>query len=141
MLRALPCVLLCLLTVQAGYAVESANRFDGEWNTILSCPNSNGALGYSFEFPALIKQGVLHAEKGTRGEPGWLQLDGPISPDGTGSIYASGLIGAAEMAVGHRPPGTQYGYHVDVQFTADSGTGHRLEGRPCTVVFAKKRSG
>jgi hypothetical protein len=53
-------------------------------------------------------------------------------------MYASGLVGAAEMAVGHRPPGTQYGYHVDVQFTGNTGKGRRIEGRPCTVSFAKK---
>jgi hypothetical protein len=141
MSRSLLCVLLCLLAVRGGRAVESANRFDGEWQTILSCPNSNGALGYSFEFSSLIKGGILHGEKGVKGEAGWLQLDGPISPDGTGRIYASGLVGAAEMAVGHRPAGTQYGYHVDVQFTDSSGKGRRVEGRPCTVSFAKKPSG
>ena len=130
--------LLCLLAVGAGQAAESANRFDGEWDTILSCPNSNGALGYSFEFPSLVKEGVLHAEKGVKGQPGWLQLDGPISPDGSANLYASGLVGAAEMAVGHRPPGTQYGYHLDVQFNGISAKGQRVEGRPCTVTFAKK---
>jgi hypothetical protein len=139
--RALLYVLLCLLAVRAGQAVENANRFDGEWDTILSCPNSNGALGYSFEFSSVIKEGVLHGEKGVKGQAGRLQLDGPISPDGTGSLYASGLVGAAEMAVGHRPPGTQYGYHVEVQFTDNSGKGHRVEGRPCTVSFAKKQPG
>ena len=102
MSRALLCLLLSLLAVRAGHAAESANRFDGDWDTILSCPNS---------------------------------------PDGTGSLSASGLVGAAEMAVGHRPPGTQYGYHVDVQFTDNSGKGRRVEGRPCTVSFAKKHSG
>ncbi len=138
MFRVFLSALLCLLAVRAGQAAESANRFDGEWDTILSCPNSNGALGYSFEFPSLIKGGVLHAEKGVKGQPGWLQLDGPISPDGGANLYASGLVGAAEMAVGHRPPGTQYGYHLDVQFNGNSGKGQRVEGRPCTVTFAKK---
>jgi hypothetical protein len=138
MSRVLLSALLCLLAIRAGQAADSAERFDGEWNTVLTCPNSNGALGYSFEFPSLIKHGVLHAEKGVKGQPGWLQLDGPISPDGTGNLYASGLVGAAEMTVGHRPPGTQYGYHVDVQFTDNSGKGQRVEGRPCAITFAKK---
>jgi hypothetical protein len=138
MSRVLLSALLCLLAIRAGRAAESVERFDGEWNTVLTCPNSNGALGYSFEFPSLIKHGVLHAEKGVKGQPGWLQLDGPISPDGTGNLYASGLVGAAEMAVGHRPPGTQYGYHVAVELSDNSGKGQRIEGRPCTVTFAKK---
>jgi hypothetical protein len=141
MCKASLCVLVCLVAFRAGYAAESASRFDGEWDTIVSCSNANGALGYSFEFPSVIKEGVLHGEKGTKGQAGWLQLDGPISQDGTGSLYASGLVGAADMAVGHRPAGTQYGYHVDVQFNATSGTGHRVEGRPCTVSFSKKHAG
>ena len=70
-----------------------------------------------------------------------MQLDGPIAPDGKGSIYASGRVGAAEMAVGHRPPGTEYGYHVDVQFTGNRGKGNRVEGGPCSVSFAKKQPG
>jgi hypothetical protein len=141
MSRALLCVLLCSCAIPSGHAAESASRFDGAWDTIVSCPNSNGALGYSFEFPSVIKEGVLHGEKGTKGQAGWLQLDGPIAPDGTGNLYASGLVGAADMAVGHRPAGTQYGYHVDVQFTPDAGKGQRVEGRPCTLSFTKKQPG
>jgi hypothetical protein len=132
--------LLCGLIAHcaAARADETSKRFDGDWDTILSCPNAAGALGYSFEFPSRIKGGVLHGEKGVRGEPGWLQLDGAIAADGRGNIYANGLVGASEAAVGHRPAGTQYGYHLDVEFTDASGKGHRVEGRPCTVSFARK---
>jgi hypothetical protein len=131
---------LCILIAHSGEmrADEKSKRFDGEWDTILSCPNLAGALGYSFEFPSLIKEGVLHGEKGVKGEPGWLQLDGAIPTDGRANIYANGLVGASEAAVGHRPAGTQYGYHVEVEFTDISGKGHRVEGRPCTVTFTKK---
>lgn len=139
MSRVLLCAWLCLLAVRAAHSAESANRFDGEWDTVLSCPNSNGALGYSFEFPSVVKEGHLHGEKGVKGQPGWLQLDGPISIDGLGTLYANGLVGASEAAVGHRPPGTQYGYHIDVQFKDDSGKGHRIEGRPCSVAFTRKQ--
>lgn len=133
-------MLLGVLLVEARGA-ESSNRFDGEWDTVLTCPNANGALGYSFEFPSQVTAGVLHGEKGVKGQPGWLTLDGPVSPQGRGTLYASGLVGAAEVTVGHRPPGTQYGYHLDVEFTVTEGKGHRVEGRPCTVTFAKKPAG
>jgi hypothetical protein len=113
-------------------------RFDGEWDLVLTCPNSNGALGYSFRFSAWVKDGVLHAEKGVKGEPGWLQLDGSIPADGHASLYASGLVGASEAAVGHRPAGTIYGYHVDTRFSDTSGKGNRVEGRPCNVEFNRK---
>jgi hypothetical protein len=132
--------LLCVLVVHhcAARADDNSKRFDGEWDTILSCSNAAGALGYSFEFPSRIKDGVLHGEKGAKGEPGWLQLDGPIGSDGRASLYANGLVGASEAAVGHRPAGTQYGYHVDAEFTDAAGQGHRVEGRPCTVSFTRK---
>jgi hypothetical protein len=131
---------LCVLAAHSGEMRpdENSRRFDGEWDTVVSCPNFAGALGYSFEFPSRIKEGVLHGEKGVKGEPGWLQVDGATPSDGRANIYANGLVGASEAAVGHRPPGTQYGYHVEVEFTDTSGKGHRVEGRPCTVTFTKK---
>ena len=112
--------------------------FDGVWDTKLSCGNSNGALGYSFDFNSIVKNSVLHGEKGTKDQPGWLQLDGKISPDGAASIYAKGQVGAAPFAVGQRPAGTEYGYNIEAKFSATSGTGHRVEGRPCTVGFTKQ---
>jgi hypothetical protein len=58
---------------------------------------------------------------------------------GRATIYASGLVGASEAAVGHRPAGTQYGYHLEIEFTGASGKGRRVEGRPCTVTLARKK--
>ena len=68
-------------------ADQEAHRFDGEWDTVLSCPNSNGALGYSFKFISIVRDGVLHGEKGAKGEPGWLQVDGPILADGASPSF------------------------------------------------------
>jgi hypothetical protein len=130
-------MMLAAAAASSARADETQGRFDGTWDTILSCANSNGALGYSFEFPAVVKHDVLHAEKGNKGEPGWLQIDGSIDADGTANLYASGLVGAAPYAVGQRPAGTQYGYHIDAKFAGTTGEGHRVEGRPCTVTFKK----
>src|SRR5580693_1096789 len=120
-------------------AAEPDRSFDGAWDTVLSCENTAGAQGYSFKFPSVVKDGVLHGQKGTKGKPGWLQLDGKILADGSANIYADGLVGAADAAVGHRPAGTQYGYHIEAKFSQDSGSGKRVEGRACTVTFEKKR--
>jgi hypothetical protein len=119
------------------FADETNRQFDGTWNTIVSCQNEQDALGYAFEFPSNVKDGVLHGEKGVKNTPGWLQIDGPIAADGTARLFADGLVGAAPYAVGHRPAGSQYGYHVDAKFTGQYGIGHRVEGRPCTVEFRK----
>jgi hypothetical protein len=127
------------ICARGAHAEAAPAPFDGTWTTILSCTNSNGALGYSFEFPSSVTQGVLHGEKGTKGEPGWLTLDGHIQSDGAADLYVNGLVGAAAFAVGQRPAGTAYGYHVEARFTGDTGTGHRVEGRACTVSFSRKR--
>jgi hypothetical protein len=139
--RAMPTIfaLASILAAPAFLRAAGDNPFDGVWDTILSCENTAGAQGYSFKFPSVVKDGVLHAEKGTKGKPGWLQLDGKVLTDGSAKIYADGLVGAPEAAVGHRPAGTEYGYHIEAKFTGDSGTGKRVEGRSCSVAFDRKR--
>jgi hypothetical protein len=114
-------------------------RFDGLWQTTLSCTNANGALGYSFRFPSSVKNGVLHGEKGTAHEAGWLQIDGSLRADGVADLYVEGLVGAAPFAVGQRPAGTPYGYHVEARFSLDHAEGHRVEGRACTVVWTREK--
>ncbi len=97
---------------------------------------SGGSGLFLSVFLSREREGV-HGERGTKGQPGWLQLDGKITSDGVGKFYANGLVGASEAAVGHRPAGTDFGYHVDAKFSGDSGTGKRVEGRPCELTFAK----
>ncbi len=139
LIRTLSISVLATVSLLTGAAAraDDLKHFDGTWDLTLSCPNSNGAIGYSFKLSAIVKDGQLHAEKGTKGEPGWLQVDGGIPLGGHASLYADGLVGASEAAVGHRPVGTQYGYHIDVLFDGNAGKGHRVEGRPCDVDFAK----
>jgi hypothetical protein len=131
--------LACALLIFAGgaSAQEAHRHFDGAWTTNVSCTNSSGALGYSFEFLSIVKDDMLHGEKGKRGEAGWLEVNGRILADGAADLYASGLVGAAPYAVGQRPAGTAYGYHIDAKFSGNSGSGHRVEGRPCTITFAR----
>jgi hypothetical protein len=120
-------------------ATTQTTRFDGSWQTTLSCTNADGALGYSFRFPSTVKNGVLHGEKGTAHEAGWLQIDGSLRTDGAADLYVEGLVGAAPFAVGQRPAGTPYGYHVEAHFSLDHAEGHRVEGRPCTVVWTREK--
>jgi hypothetical protein len=131
-------LILAAFIATAG-ATAASSDFEGTWNTVLSCENTSGAMGYSFRFPSVVKRGVLHGEKGAKGKPGWLQLDGKIESDGSAKLYADGLVGASDAAVGHRPAGTQYGYHIEAQFSAASGTGKRVEGRACSVTFSRKQ--
>jgi hypothetical protein len=140
--RAVVFLILCTasgISAQADEKPGNTPQFDGLWQTTLSCENSHGALGYSFRFASTIKNGVLHGEKGTAHEAGWLQIDGSLSSDGAADLYVDGLVGASAAAVGQRPAGTAYGYHVAVRFLGDRAEGHRVEGRPCTVIFAREK--
>ena len=130
-------VTLAIVAAWTGQA-DAAAGFDGKWQTTLSCPDSHGALGFSFRFDSVIAAGSLHGEKGDKGQPGWLSLDGPVQPNGDAALYVDGIVGAAPFAVGQRPAGTSYGYHVNAHFDGTQGSGTRVEGRPCTVAFTKE---
>jgi len=129
-------VLLFLLNVSLA---SDKQRFDGKWLTTVSCPNARGALGYSYQFMSTVTDGVLHGLHGTEGAPGSLQIDGTIPPDGNGSLYAKGRTGSKEYVVGKDTPvGTEYGYDIEAHFGDSTGTGTRLEGRPCSLKFVKQ---
>jgi hypothetical protein len=128
---------LLLLGIDAARADESPARFDGVWTTVVACAATDGAVPYSYEFSSTVKDSVLHGEHGIKGAPGWLQLDGRIMPDGSAAISAHGLVGKERAALGERPPGTPYRYQIDARFSDQSGTGHRVKGRTCTVSFSR----
>jgi hypothetical protein len=137
-MRRVGILLTCLAVLRAvSSSAQDKGRFDGAWSATLSCDKAASAMGYSFKFPATVKDGVLHAEKGAKGQAGWLQIDGKIATDGTAKLYADGLVGASEFAVGQRPAGTEYGYHIESKFTDHEGKGRRVEGRPCEIVFLR----
>lgn len=128
-------VVLCLFSV---LAASEPQRFDGTWETTVSCSNFRDALGYSFQFDSSVADGVLDGLHGTEGQPGSLQIKGTIASDGKASLYAKGRTGSKEFTVGGAPRGTDYGYNIEAQFTDSAGSGTRVEGRPCTVKFVKK---
>jgi hypothetical protein len=133
-------LLLCALFLCSGVSrAADPDRFDGTWDTVLSCSNTDGALGYSFKFPSIVKDSTLHGEKGTKGQPGWLQIQGRSNLTAPLSSTRTASSEPPRPAVGHRPAGTEYGYHVDAKFTDQEGTGKRVEGRPCEVTFTKAK--
>jgi hypothetical protein len=132
--RLLPALLLTLLS-SVSFA-NDAQRFDGNWLTTVSCANYRDALGFSYQFVSTVKDGVFH---GTEGEPGSLAIDGTIPTDGHASLYAKGRTGSQRYVPGRdTPKGTEFGYNIDARFEGSTGTGTRVEGRPCTLKFAKQ---
>lgn len=133
---------LSLYAVLCGIAGARADEpqalFDGTWTTVVTCPAADGALPYSYEFVSSVKGSVLHGERGVAGAPGWLNLDGRIQGDGAAVLAAHGIVGSEPAAIGERPRGTPYRYHIEARFSGDAGSGHRTKGRNCTVTFTRK---
>ncbi len=127
-----------LLCAGAAHAAPPPAAFDGEWTTVITCAPAVGALPYTYHFTSTVRNNVLHGERGARGVPGWLSLDGQIMPDGSADIRARGLVGKARYAVGERPAGTPYSYHIDARFAQSSGAGQRVKERSCTASFTRK---
>jgi hypothetical protein len=125
--------------VLAAVPLLAEEPFDGKWQTTVSCEASRDALGYSFRFISEIKNGALRGLHGSEGKAGSLLIEGKVSPDGTGKLYATGHTGSKEFVPGRDTPrGTEYNYHIDAHFEKNSGTGTRVEGRPCSFQFEKR---
>jgi len=129
--------LATLLVAGAAHADDVPAHFDGTWTTVVACSASAGALPYTYEFSSTVSHGVLRGERGVQGAPGWLRLDGHISPDGSAGLAVHGLVGKEWAALGHLPPGTPYKYRVEATFSDNAGTGSRVAGRTCKVSFNK----
>jgi hypothetical protein len=117
----------------------AGERFDGKWLTTVSCEGARGALGYSFRFVSEVKDGKLRGLHGTEGEPSSLLIEGKIEADGSGKLYATGRTGSKEYVPGRDTPrGTEYSYNIDAHFKDTTGSGNRVEGRPCSYQFEKQ---
>jgi hypothetical protein len=122
-----------------GQTQAGAERFDGKWQTTVSCEPLRGALGFSYRFLSEVKGGSLHGLHGAENEPGYLLVEGAIDADGSASFYAKGKTNGKEYTPGRDvATGTEYGYHIKARFTDRSGTGNRVEGRACSFEFERK---
>jgi hypothetical protein len=135
--HALP--ILALLFLMLPLPAAATGRYDGAWDATLSCPKSpDGAKAFSFEFDVQVRDDVLHGERGTEGEPGWMQLDGPIKDDGSAALIAEGITNLSEYAITHAQKGTYYKHAVSAQFGDTHGTGSWITIRTCDFTFDKK---
>jgi hypothetical protein len=138
-MKHLTLLMIPLLLLAAASPAQNAGSFDGKWLTTLSCENYRDALGFSYQFVGTVKDGTYHGVHGTEGEPGSLVIEGPIAADGKASFYARGRTGSKEYVPGRDTPrGTEYGYNINARFFGAAGSGTRVEGRPCTLKFAKQ---
>ena len=117
----------------------SQEGFDGKWLTTVSCEGARDALGYSFRFVSEVKNGNFRGLHGTEGKPSSLLIEGTVGADGSGRLYATGRTGSKEYVPGRDTPrGTEYSYSIEAHFKGTTGTGTRVEGRPCSFQFEKQ---
>jgi hypothetical protein len=132
-----------LFTLAAG-GQNAAGRFDGTWNTKVTCDPKNGTLGYTWHFVSTVTGSVLHGERGTQGQEAYLAIDGKIGNNGKASLTATGVTAGSQYTHGpFKTEGENYSYDVKSEFTATEGKGERttglgIVGRPCHWTFEKQ---
>jgi class 3 adenylate cyclase len=118
---------------------SGTGHFDGTWNVTVECyRHTDGALGYTLEFVAQVKDGFLRGEQGSEGAPGSLRLEGEIQPDGNAKLDARGRTGDPRFNAKNVRSGVPYAYDVIARFEGSRGTGHRVQLRKCDLTFAKQ---
>ena len=60
----------------------AGERFDGNWNTTMTCPAKGKTDGYTWQFVSVVSGNNLRGERGTPGEPAYFLLEGKIAADG-----------------------------------------------------------
>jgi hypothetical protein len=145
MRKAVRLVIVCAFILMPAVLI-AREKFDGNWMTTLTCPPKGDTEGYTWKFPAVIKDGAYHGERGTAGQPGYFSIDGKIADDGTAKLSANGIIASRKYARGvfaHK--GEEYNYDVKAQFKETEGTGTKSQGlgivgRTCTFEFVKQQA-
>jgi hypothetical protein len=136
-------LVLCALALLPATSI-AGERFDGNWQTTLTCPAKGDTDGYTWKFAGVIQNSNFRGEHGTAGEPGYLLIEGKIAEDGSAKLSANGVVASRQYARGvlaHK--GEEYSYNIKAQFKEAEGSGVRdqglgIVGRPCTFEFVKQ---
>jgi hypothetical protein len=137
-------LLLVLGLVVLPGVLGAVERFDGNWDTKMSCPAKGNTEGYTWEFPGTVTNGNFRGEHGAAGQPGYLLVEGKIKDDGSAKLSANGIVASRKYARGvFAAKGEEYSYDIKAQFKDAAGTGTRdqglgIVGRPCTFDFTKQ---
>ena len=115
----------------------TGNAFDGTWQTIWTCPNLGQFPGYSYQFTGQISDGAYHGQRGVKGQPSSMTLDGKIESDGGAAFFGEVIVGSSLVGLG-AARGTPSDFHAIASFNGSSASGRRIEGRGCTLFFQRQ---
>ena len=134
-------VLFAALALAATLASALESRFDGSWNVTMTCPPheeaDDDAKGYTYRFPAEVRESRMQGTYGKEGEPGWQFLYGRIQEDGSAALRLEGIVNNPDYAIRNAERGKRYTYRIKAQFDEKSGVGQRLTGRVCEFRFTR----
>jgi hypothetical protein len=122
---------------------DAAERepFDGAWSVTIVChehtDEGKTAESYTFHYAVQVRNGALHGERLSPGQPGWMTLDGTIHPDGSAELHARGLTNRPINTLRHVRQGTPYSYDATGQFHGSRGICTRIGGRACELTFTR----
>jgi hypothetical protein len=113
--------------------------FDGAWAVTVACAKApDGALGYTWRFPADVHNGALLGYYNRPGAVPSATLSGQINSSGDAVLTMRGRTGAINYNVGNANPGTPFHYTANAHFERAHGTGKRNEVRDCQLNFVKQ---
>ena len=112
-------------------ATEGTTAFDGTWAVTVDFhayknPDGTVAKPTVRRFVATVKNGVLHGQTGTKGQPNFYELNGTIAADGSANLLASGLTKYSEYTPMNEGPGKPFEYQVTARFKGRTGTGESV---------------
>ena len=123
----------------ASTRAQGAQPFDGKWTTTVTCKSTKDPAAAGIKFVTEVRDGVLGGQVGTEGAPGFLRIDGKITPAGIGHVYAQGRSVPGDSVSGRElAAGTEYTYYILAKFEGKGGSGNRVEGRKCEIKFEKR---
>lgn len=114
----------------------TGKNFDGTWQTMWTCPNVGQYPGYSYQWSGQVTGGVYHGIRGVKGQPSSMVLDGKIEADGAAAFFGEIIVGSSLVGLG-AARGTPSDFHAIATFERSSGSGRRIEGRPCSLLFQR----
>ena len=115
----------------------TGKAFDGTWQTSWTCPNLGQFPGYTYQFIGQVTDGTYHGQRGVKGQPSSMSLDGKIESDGAAAFLGEVIVGSSLVGLG-AARGTPSDFHAIATFNGGSASGRRIEGRGCTLSFQRQ---
>jgi len=135
---------LAALAVAFGAALGStspglaASPFDGAWSVVVACSDFGDVKGYTLRFPANVRGGRFSGRfVNPTDSLNYGDLTGAIAASGDALLTMNGSAGAPDLNLHHAARYSRMHYTASVHFDATSGSGKRIEERPCSLSFAK----